>query len=95
MADSCTIAQEIVGKAGLVTLLFQRSVRYTNITDISPLARVPRLTTLDVRGTAIRDFSPLAALKPPLRVVVSEGAFTEAQADELRKTLPGCVVERN
>jgi hypothetical protein len=26
MADSCTIAQEIVGKAGLVTLLFQRSV---------------------------------------------------------------------
>ena len=66
----------------------------TGVTDITPLARLMNLQELWLYGTGVTDLAPLGGLKSLRYLPVPKETISEAQADALRRTLPGCTIQR-
>ena len=83
-----------------ITVLYQGKKQYkvrlqlmeNRITDLSPLAGVPNLTTLWLSGNQVQDVTPLKELKKLRTVLLQANRVPPGQLEELRKAIPGCRV---
>jgi len=66
----------------------------TDVSDLSPLARLTGLRTLGLYGTKVSDLSPLAGLTGLQSLYLSGTKVSGASVAELRRSLPHLKMHR-